>query len=225
MRQCVRSHHPTDSGPLRRDPPENQPVRLLLVGAAGRTGLETLEHACSRGHKVTALVREPGRLHVRAGMTVVAGSPLDSDFLRPLVLQNEVVISVLGLSRSGDPHLLGRAARAMVKALPTIGGARYLVLSQGLLFPTRNPIVHLLRWGMAERVADMREMEDVLEKSSVNFTIVRPPRLTVAGGRRGYRCLRDARPPGSSMSRSTLARFLIDEAEAGANRRAIVGVS
>src|SRR5262245_45079360 len=57
------------------------------------------------------------------------------------------------------------------------GMRRCVVVSQGLLFPSRNPMIGLLRMMLARHVADSTAMERVLQESSIDWTIARPPYL------------------------------------------------
>lgn len=51
-------------------------MRVLLLGANGRTGLLTLAEALSRNHNVTALVRRPDAITQQPGVSIITGTPL-----------------------------------------------------------------------------------------------------------------------------------------------------
>lgn len=51
-------------------------MHFLLFGATGRTGQHVVSDLLSQGHTAVALVRTPGTLKPRPGLTVVTGSPL-----------------------------------------------------------------------------------------------------------------------------------------------------
>jgi putative NADH-flavin reductase len=100
------------------------------------------------------------------------------------------------------------------------------VVSQGLLFPSWNPIIPLLRLILARHVADSLGMEQLVRASDVDWTIVRPPRLKEAGRPRGYRVQLGALPTGAwAMQQADLAAFLLDEAERQQHKRKIVGIT
>ena len=55
-------------------------MRVLLLGATGRTGRALLDLALERGHTVTALVISPEKLITRsAQLVVMAGDPCDQE--------------------------------------------------------------------------------------------------------------------------------------------------
>ncbi len=201
-------------------------MRLFIVGATGHTGRLAVEQAIASGHAVTIMVRNPQMRPDREGQKVVVGNPLRVDDLVPVLPDHDVVISCLGQRSGKDAMLLRDAATVMLQAMGRSGIRRYLVISQGLLFPSRNPVVWLLRWILARHVADSTAMEKLVRTSDVDWTIVRPPRLQDGGTRRGCRSRAGAWPAGASaMQRADLAAFLIDETEKAKYIRAVVGVT
>jgi|SRR5579863_2992741 len=201
-------------------------MKLFLLGATGRTGRRVVDQALARGHAVTAIIRRPGALQAREGLRVEAADARSADDLTPLLVGHDVVISCLGQRARGDASLLRDAAAAALTAMGRAGMRRYLVVSQGLVFPSRNPAVLLLRLILARYVADSVAMERLVIASDVDWTIVRPPRLLDGGVAKGYRIEVGAQPKGAwSMQRADLAACLLDEAESGEHARAIVGVT
>lgn len=200
-------------------------MKLLVVGATGRTGRYIATKAIARGHVVTAMVRDSAMIRAQKGLMIVNGDARSADDLSSALSGQDAVISVLGQRSKADATLLRDSAAAMREALRKQDARRYLVVSQGLLFPSRSPIVALLRWLLASTVADSTAMEQVVRSSEVDWTIVRPPRLTDGGPARGYRFCIDAMPAGAwSMQRVDLAEFLLDEVESGKHSSAILGV-
>ena len=53
-------------------------MKLLVLGASGRTGQHIVAQALSRGHTVTALVRDPGKITARDGLTLIQGTPTNA---------------------------------------------------------------------------------------------------------------------------------------------------
>jgi putative NADH-flavin reductase len=201
-------------------------MNLFLLGATGRTGRLIVERALSRGHGVTAMVRDPATLPAQPRLHIETADPLGADLLARNLAGHEVVISCLGQKSRGDAHLLEKAASATLDAMARTGVRRILVVSQGLLFPSWNPLIFLLRLILARHVADSVAMEQLVRTSDIHWTIVRPPRLLEGGASQGYRIKIGAQPKGSwSMQRIDLAAFLLDEAESGKHKRHIVGIT
>ena len=73
---------------------------------------------------------------------------------------------------------------------------------------------------------DIRTMEAMLKNSNVDFTIVRPPRLTDQKATGNYRfAINDYLQKSFSITRHDLAKFIIDNLENVALNRAIVEVA
>jgi putative NADH-flavin reductase len=202
------------------------PLKILVIGASGRTGWLVAEKALSRGHLVTAMFRSAATSPANPGLRVVIGDPTAIDELAPAFAGQDIVISCLGQRSATDAHLLRNAASAALVVGARTRVTRYLVVSQGLLFPSKNPIVSMLRWILARHVADSTAMERLVRASDMEWTIVRPTRLTETSAPSGYTFNADNRPTGAaSMGRIDLAAFLVEEAEQGRFKRALVGVT
>ncbi len=201
-------------------------MNLLVLGGTGRTGRLVVEQALSRGHSVTAVVRRPGSIAAHDRLQLVVGDPLSVETLVAPLANQEVLISCLGQRSRRDRSLLRDAATAAMEAMRRTGLRRYLVVSQGLLFPSWNPFIVVLRLVLARHVADSAAMERLVRQSDLEWTIVRPPYLKQGNNLHGYRIQTDAQPDGSwTMQRGDLAAFLLDEAERGQHKRHIVGIT
>ncbi len=196
-------------------------MKILLLGASGQTGREFATSAIAQGHRVRALVRR-----VPAGDMALSdwrlGDASSAEALRDAVADQDAVVSCLGQRSSADAGILGANARALVSALAG-SSTRLLVISQGLLSPSANPLVLLLRLVLRRHVRDSREMEAAIGAWDGDWTIVRPPRLT-NGVETAWVSAVDRQPANSSMSRKTLAAFLLDALEAPQFYRKVVGV-
>jgi putative NADH-flavin reductase len=206
-------------------------MKLFFLGATGRTGKLVVEQALSRGHGVTAIVRTPRVPHSSALPTnkqsqIVIGDPRSTDTLTPVLAGHDAIISCLGQRSRQDANLLRDSAIAMLAAMVGGGVRRCLVVSQGLLCPSRNTVIVVLRAILARHVADSTAMERLVAASDTDWTIVRPPRLVDGGPARGYRVEAGALPAGSwAMQCADLAAFLLDAAEKGEHLKTVVGVT
>ncbi len=207
--------------PLRQS---DRQIRLFVIGATGRTGRLLVEQALGRGHHVTAFGRNAGSLKRASKLSIAVGDVRSSEELAAALPGHDVAVSALGHGSAADRTLLHDAAAAMLAAIEPSGVRRAIVVSQGLAFPSANPIVLLLKWLLARTLSDSLAMEHLVRSADIDWTIVRPPRLKSGGAARGYRVHRNALGSRWSMQRADLATFLLDEAERGEYRRAVVGV-
>jgi putative NADH-flavin reductase len=204
-------------------------MKLLIVGAAGRTGRLLTEAALARGHTVSAVVHSSPLTLPQADLTltnlkIAKGDALNATDMAVAIEGHDVIVSILGGRSKSNRTLLEDGAAAMLKAMGGQRLCRYIVVSSGLLFANKSPVAMALRLVFRKAIADCASMERRVLASHVMWTIVRPPRLT-GGGASKYRAEIDARPKGAfSLTRASLASFLLDEAETCRYPRTIVGL-
>ena len=200
-------------------------MKFLIIGASGRTGQALTAMALSHGHQVTAFGRRrPDNFPDNFGF--VKGDPQEAKELLIAISGHDAVISCLGQRSSHDAGLLARSASAAVSTMQNSHHRRYIVVSQGLLFPSANPIVLLLRSILKRHVADSQEMESIVRGSNLDWTIVRPPRLKMGARSRGFKIAIGDQPTGSwSMAYDDLGACLLEIAEGKSCIGKIVGVT
>lgn len=200
-------------------------MRLVVVGATGRTGQQVVEQALKRGHSVTAVVRSASMKETE-GLRVVVADPCKTEDLTPILAGNDAVISCLGQRPGGNPWIVRDAAKAMLDVLQSAGVPRYLVVSGALLYPSLNPLVLLLKRVMAHKLLDTRAAEDLLFAAELDWTIVRPPHLREGTAGEGYRIEAGPRPHLTwGLQFRDLAACLLDLAEGDRFTRQVVGVA
>lgn len=161
-------------------------MKITIIGATGGTGSHAVRQALAQGHQVTAVVREPSRLDVprQPALDVLRANPADAEALLPAVEGRDAVVTALG-PRPGDrAGICGSGARALAAALPLAGVRRVVAVSAAPLAPGgEGP---LMRWVakpllwriLRESYQDLRRMEDALAGSGLDWTVIRPPKLT-----------------------------------------------
>jgi putative NADH-flavin reductase len=207
-------------------------MKLVVLGATGATGLEIVRQAIERGHSVTALVRSSERLKAFGDrISVKQGDLLNSADLERVIQGHDAVVSGFGprlpVSKA-DAHLLQQFATALTSAMLEAGVRRAVVESVAFLFkdsiiPPAYILGKLLFPGI---VADAAAMEEIFEKSGLDWTMVRPPELTDKSYTGKYR-VREGHLPrfGFKISRADVADFMIRTVENHSSIRKIVGVS
>ncbi|KAA6464478.1 SDR family oxidoreductase [Acidobacteria bacterium AB60] len=207
-------------------------LRLFVLGATGRTGQEIVEEALARNHRVTALVRSPEKIGVpREGLTVVRGNPLDAGAIASVLGGHDAVLSAIGPPGVGPSTVTSACARAAITGMRAAGVRRLLVVGVAMLFDDGGALARLLRSTLLRNVAqDSARMEEMVQASGLDWTIVRPPRLTNGAARGQYGVADDHLPPGSGggaakISRADVAHFLLREAERPQHVRRVAGVA
>jgi putative NADH-flavin reductase len=175
-------------------------MKLTIVAATGGIGRELLEQAVAAGHDVTAVVRNPQNLPGKAGRFRIVTADLaaaDPAALQSAVAGADAVLSGLGPRSNAEAGVAARGTRAIVAAMQATGVRRIVAVSAAPIgtvpSPGRpNPPRHDPGDGLFMRhlfspmtkaafrgtYADLALMEDVLADSGLDWTVVRPPRLT-----------------------------------------------
>ncbi|MFI5959278.1 NAD(P)-dependent oxidoreductase [Cryptosporangium sp. NPDC051539] len=182
-------------------------MKLVVMGATGGIGREVVRQALKDGDQVTALVRNPLDLEHPA-LEVVRVDVLDPAALAPAIAGHDAVISALGHRGGGPATVCADGARALVAGAGDVGLRRVLLVSASGAYVepsddvvTRRLVKPMLGRFLRRSFDDTREMEALVRASDLDWTLVRPPRLTngphtgryrtgVDGVRRGYRVAR-----------------------------------
>jgi putative NADH-flavin reductase len=197
-------------------------MRILVFGATGPLGRHVVDRALSAGHRVTAFVRAPGRLDPRPGLREAAGDVLDADAVAAAVPGQDAVISALGHSRpSPEGRDLYPGASHIIEAMKAARVSRLIWISSHGVGDSRGRsgfvferIFVPLR--LRAELADKEREEALVTASDLDWTIIRPARLT--NGPRTGRLLAEPRLRISirnSVSRADVAGFVLTELENG----------
>jgi uncharacterized protein YbjT (DUF2867 family) len=175
-----------------------QQMKITIVAATGGIGRRILEQAVAAGHDVTAVVRNPEKLPpARARVVAVDLAAADPAALDAAVEGADAVLSGLGARSKAEAGVASGGTRAVVSAMQAAGVRRIVVVSAAPIGTVPSParpvppahdpgdgffVRHLatpvVKKVLREHYADLARMEDVLRDSGLDWTVVRPPRLT-----------------------------------------------
>ena len=172
-------------------------MKLTIFAATGGIGRQLLTQALAAGHDVTAVVRNPATLPAEVRVVTADLTPAGPAALEPAVAGAVAVLSGLGPRSRADSGVASRGTLAIVEAMRATGVRRVVLVSaapvatlaspgrpdpprhdpgDGLV--TRHLLMPLLRSTLREVYADLALMEDAVGDSALDWTVVRPPRLT-----------------------------------------------
>ena len=206
-------------------------MKLIVLGATGGTGLEIVRQAMEHGHSVTAFARAPEPLKKFGDrVAVIRGDLLNSAELARVIAGHDAVLSGFGprvpISKA-EASLLRNFAVALTSAMLHAGVGRVVVESTAFLFKDSiMPPTYLFgRLFFPDTVMDASGMEGIFRKSGLDWTMVRPPRLTDKARTGNYR-VREGHLPafGFTISRSDVADFMIGAVENRTSIGKVVGV-
>jgi putative NADH-flavin reductase len=197
-------------------------LRILIIGATGRLGRCLVDQALLSGFVVTALVRKPTSLTlVHERLVVVQGDLLDVASLQHVLPGHDAILVPVApkagkLRQKSD--LLSKGALNLVSVLSTATPTRLMWVTSAGVDPEyvkRKNFVYrgiIEPFFLANIYADFKLSEDIVEKSSIAWVVIRPSRLTDGPLTRTYRVQATGIPANAnSISRADVAHFMLKE--------------
>jgi putative NADH-flavin reductase len=154
-------------------------VKLFVLGATGKTGGTLVTQAVARGHTVTTFGRSAFAGSERAKVLNISGNPMSESELADALPGHDAVLSVLGTRGLGATSVLEDGSRATIAAMRSTGVRRLVILSSALL-DTHIGLVNRIvaRTILRHFSRDQRGMEQLIRASGLDWTVLRPPRMT-----------------------------------------------
>jgi putative NADH-flavin reductase len=172
-------------------------MKLTIFAATGGIGRQALDQALAAGHHVTAVVRNPKGLPGDVRIVTADLAAPDPAALESAVAGADAVLSGLGPRSNAEAGIASHGTRAIVQAMQATGVRRIVVVSAAPIstvpspgrpkpprhdpgdgFFMRHLFSHVARIAFRKHYADLALMEDILRDSGLDWTVVRPPRLT-----------------------------------------------
>lgn len=159
-------------------------MKVLVLGAAGKTGTAVVSQAQAAGHEVTAFVHDATSYGAPPDVTVVAGDATDPDTVSKAVAGQDAVVDTIG---GATPYKKGTtlerdSAAAVVAAMHTHGVRRLVVTSmvgEGDSVASSTAFERLLlKTVLRGATPDKAALEAEVETSGLDWTVVRPAVLT-----------------------------------------------
>lgn len=204
-------------------------MRITVFGATGGVGRLVLARALAGGLDVTAVARHPDKLLDEVRGVTADLRNADPTVLASAVRGSDAVLSCLGPRSRAEVGIAEMGATAITTAMAAAGARRLVVISAGPVatvaspgrpapprhdpgdgFFVRNLAAPLVKLVFRRQYADLARMEDVVRASELDWTIVRPPRLTDKSATSHYRTAvgRNVRG-GRSVSRADVAQLML----------------
>lgn len=194
---------------------------IALFGGTGATGRALIRHALARGIKLRVLVRSADSVNIRSGLVEVIEGSLTSPVYVEFCLKGcEAAICVFGPRPPYTDIFCEAATRTIVKAMQKLG-IPHLICQTGAMigeYPANRTLPFRLMAALFNRrlpqvANDRSAQEDVVRKSGLAWTLVKPARLSDAVARNKWSSGAQVRAGLlSSISREDLADFLLEEA-------------
>lgn len=214
-------------------------MKILLLGATGRTGKHIIKEAIKRGHKISAVARNPEKLK-DFEIDIIQGTPYDYDTVEKAIIGCEAVINTLNVSRRSDnpwaplaapKDMISKSASDALKAMEKEGIKRFVSLGAigaGRSWKTTPVILKFIVSISNLKFAflDHGKQEEILEHSNMDYTICRAPMLSDKINDSGAVATHENEKPASTvLSRNSAAEFFLQIIENNEHIRETVSLS
>ncbi|MCB9992429.1 MAG: NAD(P)H-binding protein [Hyphomicrobiaceae bacterium] len=140
--------------------------RLLIVGGHHGTGAICAQLARARGYEVA----------------IFRGDIVDFDTVKPQLRDKDAVISLLGPRKGSQSDLCSRGAQNLVSAMAAHKVRRLVQVTGAMIGHRRDRLGLVYRFIVAmvpaSSLADRRLQEQIVMQSGLDWTLIRPTRLS-----------------------------------------------
>ncbi len=192
-------------------------MKVFLFGATGKTGIEILTKLLEEKHQVVALARNPDAISVSdSNLKILKGNIYNPETYQDELANCDIVISALGTGTSRKPtEIYSKGGQKIISAMQKASKKRLITLTAGAFDPTdpatQSVIIKYIVQPLFKNIyADMQQWETILENTNdIDWTIIRPSRLTNGQEKSNYRIQQNHCPKGGGkISRKDLAGFI-----------------
>jgi putative NADH-flavin reductase len=211
-------------------PQAAKPLRILIIGGTSGIGLETVKLALARGHSVSVMARHAPAAPIKnEHLKYLHADVTDAVGVSAAVAGQDAVVTTISVAPTRGPvSVFSTGARNVLDAM-TAADVRRLIAVTGIGagesrghggFGYDRIFQPLLLGTIYE---DKDREEAAIRASAVDWTIVRPGRLTDERAEHHYWVVGNVdRVTGGSISRADVAHFIVAAIESGQDARAAV---
>jgi putative NADH-flavin reductase len=157
-------------------------MKTALIGVTGRVGSRLLAELLRRGHHVTGIARNTGKLAGQPGLVLKNADADQPAQLAPLLAGHDAVISALKFATTDAKTLIAAVKQAGGRRLLVVGGAATLEVAPGhiLLDAPGFPAAY-----RPEAEGGLRFLDSLRGERELDWTFLSPPAELDPGERTG----------------------------------------
>jgi len=191
-------------------------MKVLVIGAAGKTGRAVVEQATANGHQVTALVKKADEYSVPNVRVVEGDATKRADVDTAVRGQDAVIDTIGGKTPYRDTTLEESAAKTIITSMQQNGVRRLLATSMlGVGDSEANATVYerlLISTFLRGANKDKSAMESGIESSDLDWIIVRPAILSDDPAKGDVQVFRtETGDKAHKITRADVASFMVSQ--------------
>ena len=198
-------------------------MRIAIFGATGIVGNAITKEALARGYEVTVLTRNAEKVKFSSDkLKIVVGNVTDRNTIREVLKGQDAVIQSLGIGGKGDGKpttFVSDANKLIMEEMARMNIRRYIAISvigagnswYFLPWIYREMMLPLtMKWFKAI-IDDKNRMEPMIEKSGLDWTIVRCTTIKDSPAKGHITASLDGKGIKFSITASDMAKFVVDQ--------------
>ena len=201
-------------------------MKILIIGATGRTGRLIVEEALKQGYDLNVLVRDKNKISFSSkSIKVYQGTPTCRADLAAAMQGCDLIISALGIVRASDapwsklitpPNFISESIKNAIAEADQQNLKRLITVSAWGVGDTKKEIPFWLRWlinytNLRPVYAEHELEEKLLANSNLNWTAVRPVALNDSKKIKTLQVSFNNFPkPSLQIGRQSVAKFMVD---------------
>lgn len=201
-------------------------MKVLILGASRGTGLSAVQQALAKGYQVTALARNVAAIERECRqadpyvgrLRIVSGDVLKPSSFEREMEGTDVVVSSIGVTNTKPTVLYSTGITNIIHLMYSCQVSRLICISgvgvevtPGMSFPLKLLTKYVVQPFLRNNFNDLLKMEDIVQHSQLNWTIVRAPRLKDGPVTGKYRfAAREYLRNPLILRRSDLAHFIVN---------------
>jgi putative NADH-flavin reductase len=201
-------------------------MKILLLGASGRTGRLIVEEALKQGYDLNVLVRDKNKISFSSKtIKVYQGTPASRTDLAAAMEGCDLIISALSIARASDApwsklitpeYFISDSMKYVIAEAGQQNLKRLITISAWGVGETKKEIPFWLRWlinhtNLRPVYAEHESQENLLTNSNLHWTAVRPVALNDSKKIKTLKVSFNNFPkPSLYISRQSVAKFMVD---------------
>ncbi len=201
-------------------------MKILILGATGRTGRLIVEEALKQGYDLNILVRDKNTIPFDSkSIKVYQGTPARQTDLTAAMQGCEVLISALAVAKASDApwsklispeNFVSESIKNVIAEANQQNLKRLITVSAWGVLETKKDLPFWFKWmidytNLRLVYADHESQEKLLTASNLRWTAVRPVALNDSKKIKTLNVSFNNLPkPNLSISRQSVAKFIVD---------------